>query len=84
MGTKISVHLFEKHFRCIYNWHISLTVVVLICGSKIVFDAFDSDQDVDLAAELESAEAFERQGNDKTYGFPAMKRQIFFSTNKTY
>ena len=29
---------------------------------------FDSDQDVDLAAELESAEAFERQGDEKTHG----------------
>lgn len=33
-----------------------------------VQNVFDSDQDVDLAAELESAEAFERQGDDKTHG----------------
>jgi len=36
---------------------------------------FDSDQDVDLAAELESAEAFERQGDDKTHGTGRNEKQ---------
>lgn len=45
-----------------------MTAVAIRVYQKGCKNVSDSDQDVDLAAELESAEAFERQGDDKTHG----------------
>ena len=57
-------------------WYILLTVVAICVHKEGFKTVFDSDQDVDLAAELESAEAFERQGDDKTHGKGDEKAEI--------